>query len=183
MKINRLFSIKSAYLSMMFIVAASNYLVQLPINEWLTYAAFSYPLSYLVTELANALFGPKKARKVVYIGFSLGVLLSSLLSSLQIAAASGTAFLISQLLDIFVFNRFRKVVWWYAPFFASLTASLIDTVLFWGIAFWGADLPILTRATGDFLIKLSMDILMLFPFRLAIRKVARQMNKPLHIRF
>lgn len=109
-------SIRSAYLSMIAIVASCNYLVQFPINDWLTYAAFPYPLSFLVTELTNRLYGSVIARRVVYIGFSLAVLLSFWLATPKIAMASGMAFLISQLLDISVFNSLRQNTWWYAPF-------------------------------------------------------------------
>jgi len=160
-----------SYLSMMVIVALSNYLVQFPINDWLTLGAFSYPVSFLVTELTNRFYGPKLARQVVYVGFLLGVILSGWVAPLQIAIASGSAFFVSQLLDIYVFNRLRQAPWWQGPFYASLIASLIDTAIFWGIAFWGQDVPLFSWATGDFLIKFGMDIAMLTPFRLAIRRL------------
>jgi queuosine precursor transporter len=160
-----------AYLGMMGIVALSNYLVLFPINAWLTWAAFSYPISFLVTELVNRFYGPKIARKAVYVGFALGVVLSAWLAPIKIAVASGSAFFASQLLDIYVFNRLGQAPWWHAPFYASLIASVIDTAIFWSIAFLGEDVPILTWATGDFLIKSSMDIILLTPFRLAIRRL------------
>ena len=119
-----------SYLSMMVIVALSNYLVQFPINDWLTLGAFSYPVSFLVTELTNRFYGPKLARQVVYVGFLLGVILSGWVAPLQIAIASGSAFFVSQLLDIYVFNRLRQAPWWQGPFYASLIASLIDTAIF-----------------------------------------------------
>jgi queuosine precursor transporter len=163
-------SIRFAYIAMIVIVASCNYLVQFPINDWLTYGAFAYPLSFLVTEITNNFYGPKIARKVVYIGFFLAVILSVWLATPKIAMASGTAFLVSQLLDISIFNNLRRTSWWFAPFFASLIASFVDTALFFSLAFWGEDLPFITWAIGDFGVKLLCDIVMLLPFRLAIRK-------------
>lgn len=165
-----MYRIEYAYLAMIAVVSASNYLVQFPINDWLTCGAFTYPASFLVTELTNRFYGPKQARKVVYVGFVIAVILSIWLATPKIALASGMAFLVSQLLDIAVFNRLRNGAWWYAPFFASLLASIVDTGMFWSIAFWGEDLPVLTWATGDFGIKFAMDVAMLTPFRMAIRK-------------
>lgn len=155
---------------MIIIVASCNYLVQFPINDWLTYGSFTYPFSFLVTEITNRFHGPIIARRVVYIGFSLAVLFSIVLATSKIAFASGMAFLISQLLDIYIFNRLRQNTWWYAPFFASLCASTIDTGIFWSLAFWGESLPYVKWAMSDFSIKLLFDILLLLPFRLAIRK-------------
>lgn len=158
------------YLAMMVIVASSNYLVQFPINDWLTWGAFTYPLSFFVTEITNYLRGTKQARYVVYVGFLLGVLLSARLSTPRIASASGLAFLVSQLLDISVFNSLRRSSWWVAPLLASLIASLIDTVIFWTTAFAGEPVPLLTWATGDFLVKVALDIGLLLPFRLVCKK-------------
>lgn len=163
-------SVRAAYLAMLAIVASCNYLVQFPINDWLTYGSFTYPLSFFVTEVTNRLHGAKVARKVVYIGFILGVVLSVLLATPKIAFASGMAFLVSQLLDISVFNRLRQKTWWYAPLFASVSASFVDTGLFWSLAFWGEDLPFVTWAIGDFSVKILCDIVLLMPFRMAIRK-------------
>lgn len=162
-----------AFLAMIVIVAASNYFVQFPINDWLTWGAFLYPVSFLVTELTNRFYGSVIARKVVYAGFAVAVVISIWLATPRIAFASGIAFLVSQLLDIYVFNRFRQSSWWMAPFFASFSASICDTILFWGIAFWGEHVPFFTWALGDFLVKLALDILMLTPFRMAIRKQAK----------
>lgn len=163
-------SIQSAYFAMMIIVASSNYLVQFPINDWLTFGAFTYPFSFLVTELTNRWHGPAKARQVVYVGFFLGVFLSIWLATPKIALASGTAFLVSQLLDISIFNRLRQKTWWYAPLCASVLASFIDTILFWSMAFWGESVPYLKWASSDFGVKLFFDFFMLMPFRMAIRK-------------
>jgi len=150
-------------------VAASNYLVQFPINDWLTFGAFTYPFCFFVTELTNRFLGPRIARSVVYVGFFLGVALSWILSVPQIAAASGCAFLFSQLLDISIFNKFRQSSWWMAPFYASVMASFVDICLFWTLAFWGSEgLPVFYWACGDFLVKLSLDAFLLIPFRLSI---------------
>lgn len=159
-----------AFASMVFVVAISNYLVLWPINDWLTWGAFSYPVSFLITELTNRLYGPKLAKRVVYAGFITGLFLSSQMAPLQIAAASGAAFLISQLLDILVFNRLRQLTWWMAPFFASFSASIIDTAVFWSLAFYPYPSTILTWALGDLLVKFSVDVTMLLPFRIAIRR-------------
>lgn len=166
-----MYSIKSAFIAMTLIVIASNYLVLFPINDWLTWGAFTYPITFLISELTNRLYGPKKARKVVYIGFVVAVFLSIWLATPKIALASGAAFLISQLFDIYVFNQLRQARWWYAPFFSSLSASLIDATIFWNLAFWGENVPLLTWAIGDTSIKLLVDLAMLTPFRLAIRKI------------
>lgn len=163
-------SIRLAYISMILIVTSCNYLVQFPINDWLTYGAFAYPFSFLVTEITNNFHGPKTARRVVYIGFFAAVILSIGLATPKIAFASGTAFLLSQLLDISIFNNLRQTTWWFAPLFASVFASFIDTALFFTLAFWNEPVPALTWAAGDFGIKLICDLAMLLPFRLAIRK-------------
>ncbi len=155
---------------MIIVVASSNYLVQFPINDWLTWGALPYPISFLVTELTNRFYGPKKARRVVYAGFLLAVILSFWLAPPKIAFASGSAFLISQLLDISIFNRFRQGPWWYAPFFASCLASIVDTAIFWNIAFYGENVPLLTWAIGDFLVKLLLDVVLLLPFRLFLNR-------------
>lgn len=160
------------FLSMTAIVAASNYLVQFPINDWLTWGAISYPASFLVTELTNRFHGPKIARKVVYVGFLLAAFLSAWLAPPKIALASALAFLVSQLLDISVFYRFRQASWWQAPFFASFLASALDTAVFWSIAFWGEPVPVLTLAAGDFAVKILVDLLLLLPFRLALYRTS-----------
>ena len=130
--------------------------------------ALTYPISFLVTELTNRAYGPSYARKVVIIGFCVAVVISTWLATPRIACASGSAFLVSQLLDISVFNRLRRASWWYAPLFASVSASFIDTCVFWTLAFWGEPIPFVTLALGDFFIKLTLDIAMLMPFRLAM---------------
>jgi uncharacterized PurR-regulated membrane protein YhhQ (DUF165 family) len=163
-----MFHLSSAYFAMIVIVTASNYLVLFPINDWLTWGSFSYPIAFFVTELTNRTFGPKKARQVVYVGFALAVFLSIWLATPKIALASGSAFLCSQMLDIYVFNRLRRSTWWIAPFSASVTASFIDAAIFWNMAFYGEQLPVLTWAIGDTSVKLLLDVIMLTPFRAAI---------------
>lgn len=159
------FCLTHACFLMVLIVVSSNYLVQFPINDWLTYGAFTYPISFFVTEVTNRYFGPAMARRVVYLGFAIAVVLSILLATPRLAFASGFAFLTAQLLDIYVFNRLRRMDWWVAPFFASSFASLVDTVFFWGIAFGGESLPWMEWMVGDFGVKLGLDLLMLTPFR------------------
>lgn len=153
-------------LAMMAIVAASNYLVQFPINDWWTWGAATYPFAFLVTEMTNRRFGPAVARRVVYAGFVLGVALSALLAPPRIAAASGAAFLLAQLLDITVFNRLRRQVWWLAPFAAASLASIVDTAAFFSIAFAGTGVPWHTLAAGDLVAKLAMAVFCLAPYRL-----------------
>jgi len=171
-----MFSIPVAYFLMMVLVAASNYLVQFPINDWLTWGALPYPMTFLVTELTNRFYGPKQARKVVYVGFALAVLLSMSLATPRIALASGLAFFCSQLLDIYVFTKIRQSAWWIAPLCASGLASLVDTVIFWNVAFYGENLPYLTWACGDLTFKCLMDIALLSPFRFIIRSKVNLAN-------
>jgi uncharacterized PurR-regulated membrane protein YhhQ (DUF165 family) len=147
------------------VVASSNVAVQYPINDWLTWGAFTYPFAFLVTDLTNRRLGPARARMVVYVGFALAVVLSSLLATPRIAVASGTAFVTAQLLDILVFNRLRRQSWWRAPLISSAIASLWDTAVFFGLAFAGTGLPWITWALGDLGVKGAMALLLLFPFR------------------
>jgi uncharacterized PurR-regulated membrane protein YhhQ (DUF165 family) len=153
-------------LAMVVIVAASNWLVLFPINDWLTWAAFTYPFSFLVTDLTNRRFGPVAARRVIYIGFAVGVVLSAVLATPRIAAASGLAFLVAQLLDVTVFNRLRQRSWWRAPFVSSVLSSVIDTAMFFGIAFIGTGLPWVTWGLGDLAVKLGFALFCLAPYRL-----------------
>lgn len=166
----KIISLSNAYIAMIAIVALSNFLVQFPINDWLTWGAFPYPVSFLITELTNRFYGARRARQVVFAGFIMAAFFSIWLAPFMIVAASLSAFLLSQLLDIAVFNRLRRAAWWQAPFFASLLASLIDTAIFWSIAFYGEPVPLLTWALGDFLVKLSVDLAMLTPFRMMLNR-------------
>jgi len=151
--------------AMAVIVTASNIAVQFPINDWLTWGAFTYPVSFLVTDLTNRALGPARARRVVYVGFALAVALSWIFATWRIAAASGSAFLLAQLLDIAIFDRLRRAAWWRAPFVSSTLASALDTAVFFGLAFAGTGLPWVTWAIGDYGVKLLMALTLLIPFR------------------
>ena len=154
-------------IAMAVVVAASNYLVQIPINDWFTWGAFTYPIAFLVTDLTNRRFGPAQARRVVYAGFALGVAISLYTATGRIALASGTAFLVAQLFDVWLFNRLRSAkAWWRAPAISSTLASALDTVLFFSLAFAMTGLPWITWAAGDYGAKLAVAGAMLVPFRL-----------------
>lgn len=163
---NKSVELSFAVIAMIIIVAASNYLVEIPINNWLTWGAFTYPFTFLVTELTNYHYGPKNARQVVYAGFAVAVLFSFMLMNPQIALASSIAFLVGQLLDVSVFNRLRQKRWWIAPAAASALAGVVDTAIFFSIAFFGGDW--IALAFGDLAIKLSMDLMLLVPFRMML---------------
>ena len=167
----------TAVIAMMLVVTASNYLVQFPINDWLTYGALTYPIAFLVTDLTNRCLGSAKARQVAILGFALAVLLSLWLATPRIALASGTAFLSAQLLDIWVFNRLRQQRWWKAPLISSGVASTLDTAVFFSLAFAATGLPWVTWAIGDLGCKLLMAWLLLLPFRLLV-PVALPSSKP-----
>jgi uncharacterized PurR-regulated membrane protein YhhQ (DUF165 family) len=152
-------------LAMVVVVASSNVAVQYPINDWLTWGALTYPVAFLVTDLTNRRFGPEEARRVVYVGFALAVLLSILLAGPRIGLASGTAFVTAQLLDILVFNRLRRLPWWQAPLISSGLASIWDTAVFFSLAFAGTGLPWVTWGLGDLGVKFAMALLLLIPFR------------------
>ncbi|MCP8885367.1 queuosine precursor transporter [Devosia sp. XJ19-1] len=190
-----------AVAAMVAVVAASNVLVQFPVDamlggvnlgDILTWGAFTYPVAFLVTDLSNRAFGPHRARLVVVAGFVVAVILSIWLATPRIAIASGTAFLVAQLLDISIFHRLRNSAWWHAPMFSSLVSSALDTIIFFTLAmapaFAGIDLffgmedgslafpaPLLgvgaevelwqSLALGDFLVKLVMALLMLAPYK------------------
>ena len=168
---------------MALIVALSNYLVQFPIKymdlqDLFTYGAFSYPVAFLITDLANRRYGKVIARKIVYIGFILGLVLTlyfstdfSNLISKRIAIASGTAFLIAQLLDVQVFDKLRKKVWFVAPLVSSLVGSVIDTFLFFSIAFYGTGINWVTLSFGDLFVKIFVALVMLIPFRILLSSV------------
>jgi len=165
-------SILAGVLAMTIIVTASNFLVQYPLNDWLTWGALTYPVAFLVTDLTNRHLGPGAARRVVYVGFAFAVLLSAVLATPRIAIASGSAFLTAQLLDIYVFNRVRKARWWLPPLLSSLLASVVDTVLFFSLAFAATGSPWITWAFGDLGVKLAVALLMLVPFRLLLALTA-----------
>ena len=148
------------------IVTASNFLVQHPINDWLTWGALTYPIAFLVTDLTNRSLGPAAARRVIYAGFVIAVVLSLSLATPRIALASGSAFLVAQLLDIYVFDRLRRRVWWQAPLASSSIGSTVDTALFFGLAFAGTGVPWVTLGLGDLAAKFALALFMLVPFRL-----------------
>lgn len=161
-----------AVLVMGMVVLSSNILVQYAINDWLTWGAITYPFAFLVTELVNRAFGPAQARRVAWVGFAVAVAASAMLAPVRIAAASGLAFLLSQMLDISVFDRLRQSRWWRAPLIATMLAAVLDTCVFWGVGFAGEDLPWVTWALGDLGVKLVMAVCLLLPFRLLIGKHA-----------
>lgn len=163
--------------SMALLVTASNFLVQYPINDWLTWGALTYPMAFLVNDLTNRAYGPAKARQVVFVGFALAVLLSIWLATPRIALASGSAFLVAQLLDTHIFDRLRNDVWWKAPLAGSVIASFVDTVLFFTLAFAGTGLPLVTLIAGDFAVKVGLAIVFLIPFR-ALMPVTRPVSLP-----
>ena len=160
------------------VVLSSNYLVQFPINyyglnEILTYGAFSYPIAFLITDLANRSYGKRVARKIVYFGFVLGIGFTVLFStdfadfiSIRIAIGSGVAFLTAQLLDVQIFDRLRKKEWFVAPLTSSIIGSTIDTFLFFSISFYGTGVPWVTLSLGDLIVKVMVALIMLIPFRL-----------------
>ena len=164
----------AAALAMAAVVLASNILVQYPLNDWLTWGAFTYPAAFLVSDLANRRHGPQLARRIAWVGFAVAVAASLALAPARIAAASGLAFLLSQWLDIGVFHRLRSGLWWRAPLVATLAAAVLDTAVFWGIAFAGSNLPWVTWAAGDLAVKLAVGVLMLLPFRLLIGRSLAQ---------
>jgi uncharacterized integral membrane protein (TIGR00697 family) len=166
------------------IVILSNYLVQFPINHFglqkiLTYGAFSYPIIFLITDLTNRAYGKQIAKKVVYLGFVVGILLTLFVStnfsdiiSVRIAIGSGTAFLAAQIIDIHIFDKLREnKIWFAAPLISSIIGSSIDTFIFFSIAFYGTEIPWVTLAIGDFVVKLLMAMIMLIPFRVIIIKL------------
>lgn len=193
-------------LAMAFVVVLSNYLVQIYLGNYLTYGAFTYPLAFLVTDLMNRIEGPKSARRIVFVGFVIGIICSLIgsqimgefgpLVTFRVALASGTAFLVAQLLDILVFNRLRKRAWWQSPIFASIVGSTIDSMIFFSIAFstwfifldpandvsfanvsapllgFGFMMPFwISMALADYLVKLLVAVIALIPYRQTVKKI------------
>ncbi|MFH1804290.1 MAG: queuosine precursor transporter [Pseudomonadota bacterium] len=167
-------------LAMAVTVVASNILVEYPLPgvlaDWLTYGAFTYPVAFLVTDLTNRARGAQAARLVVLAGFALAVVLSLIVADTRIAIASGTAFLIAQMLDVTVFDRLRQATWWKAPLVSSGIGSFVDTALFFSIAFAGTGLPWETWALGDFAAKMIMALTCLAPFRLLMTVITPKMS-------
>jgi hypothetical protein len=162
------------------VVLSSNYLVQFPIKyygleEILTYGAFTYPIAFLITDLANRSYGKLVARKIVYIGFIIGISFTlffttnfSNLISVRIAIGSGTAFIVSQLLDVQIFDKLREKEWFVAPLTSSFIGSVVDTFLFFSISFYGTGIAWVTLSIGDLAVKIFVALLMLIPFRLLL---------------
>ena len=163
------------------VVLSSNYLVQFSINyyglsEILTYGAFSYPVAFLITDLANRYYGKFVARKIVYIGFFIGIIFTLLFStnfadliSIRIAIGSGVAFITAQLMDIQIFDRLRKKEWFIAPLTSSFIGSTVDTFLFFSISFYGTGVPLITLSLGDLTVKLFVSLVMLIPFKILLK--------------
>ena len=162
------------------VVLASNYLVQFPIKYYglegiLTYGAFSYPIAFLITDLTNRSYGKLVARKIVYIGFVIGIVFTLFFStnfsdliSVRIAIGSGIAFLVAQLFDIKIFDQLRKKKWFVAPLMSSFIGSIVDTFLFFSISFYGTGIPWVTLSFGDLAVKILVALTMLIPFRLLL---------------
>ncbi len=165
------------------VVISSNYLVQFPVNYYgleniLTYGAFSYPITFLITDLANRAYGKKLARYIVLVGFFIGIFLTLVVStnfddiiSIRIAIGSATAFVIAQNLDVSIFDKLRNKVWYIAPITSSFFGSIVDTFLFFSISFYGTSVPWLSLAVGDLVVKLLVAIIMLIPFRIFLNKI------------
>ena len=165
------------------VVALSNYLVQFPINyfgleDLLTYGGFSYPVAFLITDLSNRRYGKNTAKKIVYLGFALGIFLTLYFStnysdviSIRIAIGSGTAFLVAQLIDVHIFDRLRKKIWFIAPLTSSLIGSSIDTFLFFSISFYGTEVNWVTLSFGDLSVKIFVALAMLMPFRFLLYRI------------
>ena len=175
---NKLFMLLSLIMGV--VVLASNYLVQFPIKyygleEILTYGAFSYPIAFLITDLANRSYGKLIARQIVYIGFIIDISFTLLFStnfadliSLRIAVGSGTAFLVAQLIDVQIFDKLRKKKWFVAPLTSSFIGSAVDTFLFFSISFYATGIPWVTLSLGDLAVKIFVALVMLIPFRLLL---------------
>ena len=178
---NRFFFILA--FSMALVVALSNYLVQFPINylglkNLLTYGALSYPVAFLITDLSNRRYGKNTAKKIVYLGFALGVFITlyfstnySDLISIRIAIGSGTAFIVAQLIDVNIFDKLRYKIWFVAPLTSSLVGSTIDTFLFFSISFYGTGINWVTLSFGDLFVKIFVALAMLIPFRLLLSHI------------
>ena len=178
---NRFFFILAFLMAL--IVVLSNYLVQFPVNylglkDLLTYGAFSYPVAFLITDLSNRRYGKNTAKKIVYLGFALGVFITlyfstnySDLISIRIAIGSGTAFLVAQLIDVNIFDKLRNKIWFAAPLISSFIGSTIDTFLFFSISFYGTEINWITLSFGDLFVKIFVTLTMLIPFRFLLSHI------------
>tara|TARA_B100000029_G_scaffold453836_1_gene479940 strand:- start:331 stop:879 length:549 start_codon:yes stop_codon:yes gene_type:complete len=175
---NKIFLLLSGLMGV--VVLTSNYLVQFPVkyyglSEILTYGAFTYPIAFLITDLANRFYGKLWAKKIVYIGFIIGIFFTLFFStnfsdliSVRIAIGSGTAFLVAQLIDVRIFHILRNKKWYVAPLISSIIGSTVDTFLFFFISFYGTQMPWITLSLGDLAVKFSVALLMLIPFRILL---------------
>ena len=198
-------------ITMSIIVLVSNILVQFLLGNWLTWGALTYPFAFLVTDITNRFYGLKSARKVVLFGFIIGIFCSLVGTQLQgefgplvtfrIALGSATAFIISHLLDISIFNYLRQEKWWKAPLISSIIGSSLDTLIFFFVAFsgfliflepsndvsWATEqVPLLgmfaisplwvSLAFADFLVKLSLITISLIPFRFLMVLLQKKEN-------
>jgi queuosine precursor transporter len=175
---NKLFLLLSFLMGV--VVLSSNYLVQFPVKYYglekiLTYGAFSYPIAFLITDLANRSYGKIVAIKIVYIGFATGISFTLLFStnfadliSVRIAIGSGTAFIVAQLLDVKIFDQLRKKKWFVAPLTSSFIGSTVDTFLFFSISFYATGIPWFSLSLGDLAVKIFVALIMLIPFRLLL---------------
>tara|TARA_Y100000590_G_scaffold394773_1_gene474192 strand:+ start:2160 stop:2750 length:591 start_codon:yes stop_codon:yes gene_type:complete len=183
---NKIFFILASAMSI--VVVLSNYLVQFPVKyfnleEIITYGAFSYPIAFLITDLSNRRFGKNVAKKIVYLGFALGVFFTLFFStnfsdliSIRIAFGSGIAFIIAQLIDVNIFDKLRKRAWFIAPLFSSIVGSTVDTFIFFSISFYGTGINWITLSFGDLAVKLFVALLMLIPFRMLLSQVKEISN-------
>ena len=154
-------------------VALANYAVLRPINDWLTWGHFVFPLAFLITDLVNRLCGPEAARRVVVGGFAVAVVLSLAVATPRVALASGSAFLVGQLVDVAVFDRLRHTAWWRAPLASSIVASIVDTVIFYSLAFAATGGPWVQWGATDLAVKLAMILPLLAPFRILSERLRR----------
>jgi hypothetical protein len=162
-----------AVLCMALVVMSSNILVQVPLNNWLTWGALTYPVAFLITDLLNRRFGPRAARRVAWAGFAAALITSIWVASPRIALASGLAYISSQLVDIYIFDRLRDQRWWRAPLISGALAALFDTALFFAVAFGGSTAPWVKWMLGDMAIKLAVNGSMLAPFRALMWNLGR----------
>tara|TARA_B100001057_G_scaffold495770_1_gene595561 strand:+ start:365 stop:949 length:585 start_codon:yes stop_codon:yes gene_type:complete len=192
-KDKKLFFILSILMGL--VVIASNYLVQFPFNfygleDLLTYGAFSYPITFLISDLANRAYGKKIARIIIFIGFFIGIALTLLVStnfeniiSVRIAIGSATAFIVAQNLDVNIFDYLRKKTWYVAPLTSSIFGSVVDTFLFFSIAFYATEVPWFSLAIGDLVVKLLVALIMLVPFKLLLNKISDISNLSLKYKY
>jgi len=155
-------------LALVLVILSSNILVQTPLNDWLTWGAITYPFSFLITDLANRYYGLRFARRVVYAGFVIALVLSAYYATPRIALASGAAFLVAELADVHIFDRLRRRAWWQPPLVSTLVGSTLDTAVFFTLAFYGTGMPWVTLGLGDLAVKVALAVITLLPFRAAL---------------